>query len=57
MFGNISDSFFCDVQDNGALKDKEFKKALGHYTDAICLFEHNPTYCNNRAMAYLQFAR
>lgn len=42
------------VQGNAAFKEKDYKKAVGFYTDAIRLNGNNATYYNNRAMAYLQ---
>lgn len=39
---------------NASFKEKDFKKAISHYTDAIRMDGNNATYYNNRAMAYLQ---
>ncbi|KAG0583276.1 hypothetical protein M758_3G124400 [Ceratodon purpureus] len=39
---------------NTSFKEKDYKKAIGHYTDAIRMDGNNATYYNNRAMAYLQ---
>lgn len=48
------DKFF---QGNASFKEKDFKKAISHYTDAIRMDGNNATYYNNRAMAYLQLCR
>lgn len=39
---------------NASFKEKDYKKAISHYTDAIRMDENNATFYNNRAMAYLQ---
>jgi Flp pilus assembly protein TadD len=44
------------VQGNAAFKEKDFKKAVIYYSDAIRMNRNNATYYNNRAMAYLQLA-
>lgn len=48
------DNFF---QGNASFKEKDFKKAISHYSDAIRMDGNNATYYNNRAMAYLQLCR
>jgi Asp-tRNA(Asn)/Glu-tRNA(Gln) amidotransferase A subunit family amidase len=39
---------------NAAYKAKDFKKAIGHYSDAIRMDGNNAAYYNNRALTYLQ---
>ncbi|CAN0902269.1 Translocon at the outer membrane of chloroplasts 64 [Linum grandiflorum] len=39
---------------NQAFKDKQWKKAIGFYTEAIKLNDRNATYYSNRAAAYLE---
>lgn len=39
---------------NQAFKEKQWQKAISYYTEAIKLDETNPTYCSNRAAAYLE---
>ena len=45
------------MQGNAAFKQKDFKKAVSHYTDAIRMDGNNATYYNNRAMAHLQLCK
>ncbi|XP_057520626.1 outer envelope protein 64, chloroplastic [Amaranthus tricolor] len=41
---------------NLAFKDKQWQKAINHYTEAIKLCGSNATYYSNRAAAYLELA-
>lgn len=43
-----------NVQGNAAYKAKDYKKAIGHYNDAIRMDGNNAAYYNNRALTYLQ---
>lgn len=45
---------FAKEKGNTAFKAKDWKKAIGFYTDAIKLNSSNATYFNNRAAAYLE---
>nr|AAS47584.1 chloroplast Toc64-1 [Physcomitrium patens] len=52
--GNSAAAELAKEKGNAAFKEKDYKKAVGFYTDAIRLNGNNATYYNNRAMAYLQ---
>ena len=44
-------------QGNAAFKSEDFPAAVGHYTAAILADPNNPTYCLNRAAAYLRLGK
>ncbi|KAG0601274.1 hypothetical protein M758_11G098100 [Ceratodon purpureus] len=52
--GNADAAESAKEKGNAAFKQKDFKKAVSHYSDAIRMDANNATYYNNRAMAHLQ---
>ncbi|KAG0563158.1 hypothetical protein M758_8G008300 [Ceratodon purpureus] len=54
--GNSDAAELAKEKGNSAFKEKDFKKAIVYYSDAIRINRNNATYYNNRAMAYLQLA-
>uniref|UniRef100_A0A7I4F9K9 Amidase domain-containing protein n=2 Tax=Physcomitrium patens TaxID=3218 RepID=A0A7I4F9K9_PHYPA len=52
--GHFDAAELAKEKGNAAFKRNDFKNAISHYTDAIRIRGNNPTYYNNRAMAYLQ---